>query len=44
MHNNFSRGGGLLLPSSRVPGVCPGGWLWMKVIPALAIECPLPRL
>ena len=24
-------GGGFLLPSSRVPG----GWLWMKLIPAL---------
>ena len=22
------------LPSSRVPGVCPGGWFWMKLIPA----------
>ena len=29
-------GGGFLLPSSRVPGVCPGGgWFWMKLIPAL---------
>ena len=25
-----------MLPSSRVPGVCPGGgWFWMKLIPAL---------
>ena len=30
VHNNFP-GGGILLPSSRVPG----GWLWMKLIPAL---------
>ena len=22
-----------MLPSSRVPGVCPGGLLWMKLIP-----------
>ena len=30
-------GGGFLLPSSRVPGVCPGGgWFWMKLIPALS--------
>ena len=27
-------GGGFLLPSSCVPGICPGGWLWMKLIPA----------
>ena len=26
-------GGGFLLPSSRVPG----GWLWMKLIPALQV-------
>ena len=25
--------GGFLLPSSRVQGVCPGGSLWMKLIP-----------
>ena len=32
-------GGGFLLPSSRVPGVCPGGgWFWMKLIPALFAE------
>ena len=32
-------GGGFLLPSSRVPGVCPGGgWFWMKLIPALETE------
>ena len=32
-------GGGFLLPSSRVPGVCPGGgWFWMKLIPALQSE------
>ena len=32
-------GGGFLLPSSRVPGVCPGGggWFWMKLIPALVV-------
>ena len=29
-------GGGFLPPSSRVPGVCPGGgWFWMKLITAL---------
>ena len=33
-------GGGFLLPSSRVPGVCPGGgWFWMKLIPALFGNC-----
>ena len=21
-------------PSSRVPGICPGGWFWMKLIAA----------
>ena len=32
---NDCLGGRVLLPSSRVPGVCPGGGLWMKLIPAL---------
>ena len=31
VHNDCP-GGGFLLPSSRVPG----GWFWMKLIPALA--------
>ena len=35
VHNDCPEGG-VLLPSSRVPGVCPGGWLWMKLIPALS--------
>ena len=34
VHNDCP-GGGFLLPSSRVLGVCPrGGWFWMKLIPA----------
>ena len=33
---NDCLGGRVLLPSSRVPGVCPrGGWLWIKLIPPL---------
>ena len=33
-------GGGFLLPSSRVPRVCPGGggWLWMRLMPAKVIQ------
>ena len=32
---NDCLGGRVLLPSSRVSGVCPRGGLWMKLIPAL---------
>ena len=32
---NDCPGGESLLPSSRVLGICPRGWLWLKSIPAL---------
>ena len=42
-------GGGFLLPSNRVPGVCPreGGWFWTKLIPALysnKIKCKICQI
>ena len=36
-------GGGVLLPSSCVPGVCPGGWFWIKLVPALTSKSCVKR-